>query len=89
MSDRIDIKFNVPADLTREKFDWSIDGNGDITADDSFDSSIFASLYSDRRADESQISAPQNRRGWNGDVNTTLEGYLFGSLLWLLERKKF
>lgn len=88
MSNRIDIKFNVPVNLTLEKFDWSIDGNGDITADESFDSSIFASLYSDRRADGSQIAPPQNRRGWNGDANTTLEGYLFGSLLWLLDQER-
>lgn len=88
MSDRIDIKFTIPQDLSLEKFDWSIDSNGDITHDDSFDSSIFASLFSDRRADSSQIAPAQLRRGWNGDVNTTLEGYLFGSLLWLLDQAR-
>ena len=88
MSDRIDIKFNIPENLTLQKFDISIDALGDITADDSFDTSIFASLFSDGRADESQITPPQDRRGWNGDVNTTLEGYLFGSKLWLLDQER-
>jgi phage gp46-like protein len=88
MSERIDIKLNVPTDFTLEKFDISIDESGDITADDSFDTSIFASLYSDGRADASQIAPPENGRRWNGDANTTLEVYLFGSKLWLLDQER-
>ncbi len=88
MSDRIDIKFTVPQNLATERFDITIDENGDITADDSFDTSIFASLFSDRRADSSQIAPSELRRGWNGDVNSTLDGYLFGSHLWLLNQAR-
>lgn len=62
--------------------------NGDIEALDNFKTAIEVSLFSDGRADESQVFLPQARRGWIGDVVTPVEGQNFGSLLWLVQQER-
>lgn len=62
--------------------------NGDFTADDGLETSLIVSLLSDARADESQVPQPESRRGWIGDLVATVPGYLFGSLLWLLDQER-
>lgn len=70
---------------------WDIEidpATKDLTVDSSFDTNIEFSLFTDARADESQVSQPSDRRGWIGDVFTTLTGYKAGSLLWLLSQAR-
>lgn len=57
-------------------YDISISADGDIETQDSFDTSIMTILFTDARASESEVSVPENRRGWIGDPN-------FGSKLWI------
>lgn len=62
--------------------------NGDFVIDDGLETAAIISLLSDRRADESQIVQPEFRRGWIGDLVTTLPGYKLGSHLWLAEQSR-
>lgn len=70
------------------RFHFRIDENGDLARDETFHSFINVSLFSDRRADKSEISQPQKRRGWEGDEFLNLEDYLIGSKLWLLDQAR-
>lgn len=75
----IDVKLTQRDDRI---YDLSISENGDLTIDESFDTPIIVSLFSDGRADESEVARPEFRRGyWPYD-----EGE-FGSKLWLLARR--
>ena len=67
---------------------FEIDENGDLKHDESFDSFINVSLFSDRRANESEMQQPEKRRGWEGDEFLNLNDYLIGSKLWLLEQSR-
>lgn len=66
-------------------YDIGIADNGDFVLDDSFDTSIIVSLFTDARADESEQSIPERRRGWWGDL---FEAEPIGSKLWLLDQAK-
>ncbi len=82
MTDPIDIKLEQQANGL---FDISIDENGDLTHEMGFNTSIFLSLLMERRADESEVTIPELRRGWwgntlNEDEDATDE---WGSKLWL------
>lgn len=57
-------------------YDISIADDGDIETEDSFETSITTILFTDARANVSEVSIPQNQRGWIGDSN-------FGSKLWI------
>ncbi len=82
-------KIDIKVEKTNDIYDVSIDPNtGDLGNDASFDTSIQYSLFTDGRADESQIQQPESRRGWFGDVYSTLEDYQVGSLLWLLSQAR-
>lgn len=69
-------------------FHFRIDENGDLRHDETFHSFFNVSLFSDRRADKSEIEQAQKRRGWEGDEFLNLEDYLIGSKLWLLEQAR-
>jgi len=68
-------------------YDISIE-NGDFKPDDGLETSLIVSLFSDARADDSQIPQPEDQRGWIGDLVAAVPGYQFGSLLWLLEQAR-
>jgi len=70
-------------------YDYGIGEDGDFIKDESYDTDIVVSLYCDRRADVSEIPSPERRRGWHGDVDSTLQDYLIGSKLWLLSQSRF
>ena len=70
------------------KWDIVIGDNGDISSDDSWDTDIYIALFADRRADKSEIAAPERRRGWAGDEYSTETDYYIGSKLWLLEQAR-
>lgn len=69
-------------------FDIALNGFGDLESVDDFSSAIDVSLLSDARADESQISNPERRRGWIGDVASPVAGRKLGSLNWTLEQAR-
>ncbi len=64
-------------------FDISLK-DGDIELDDSFNTALIVSLFSDARADESEVRKPENRRGFWGDEISDDTTDKFGSKLWLL-----
>ena len=66
-------------------YDLEIDFAGDIRTADAFDTAILVSLLADRRADESEVSAPELRRGWLGNEGTDAE---VGSKLWLFHQAR-
>lgn len=70
-------------------------GNGrwepNITTNDAdtvegFETDIIVSLFTNARADESEISEPLRRGGWWGNVLNP-QGYELGSKNWMLERE--
>lgn len=69
--------------------DLALDGN-DLQLDDSLQTSILISLFSDRRAraDDVLSGADGDRRGWWADAYPQIEGDQIGSRLWLLSREK-
>lgn len=83
-----DISLRQIEDADDDRFHFRIDENGDIERDDSFHSFINVSLFTDRRADKSEVPDPQKRRGWEGDEFLNLLDYLIGSKLWLLEQAR-
>ena len=62
--------------------------NGDFKIDDGLETALIVSILSDRRASESQVFQPELRRGWIGDLVTTLPGYKLGSHIWLSEQAR-
>lgn len=67
-------------------FDLKIGFDGDLETDDFFDTAIIVSLFSDRRADESEVRESHRRRGWIGNERTP--GFEMGSKLWLFEQSR-
>jgi phage gp46-like protein len=86
MSERLERKL---VHLGNQIYDYAISETGDFVIDESFDSDIIVSLFCDRRADQSEISQPEFRGGWFGDVVTTLQNYQIGSKLWLTYQSRF
>lgn len=82
----------VDIDITPDKdgvFDISVDPEtGDLSLTRGLDTALDVSLFSDARADASQVQAPQHRRGWLGDVASTVEDRKYGSLLWLIQQRR-
>jgi len=67
-------------------FDLRIGFDGDIETKDTFDTAITVSLFSDSRADASQVKNPERRRGWIGNEYTP--GFQIGSLLWTFDQTR-
>ena len=84
-NERIERKLTVDQN---DVYDYTVDENGDFTHDLSFDTDILVSLFVDGRADGSEIAEPEYRRGWIGDVVTTLQNHQIGSKLWLTEQER-
>ena len=62
--------------------------NGDFKLTDGFDTAIVLSLFTDARADSSEVSEPILRRGWIGNEQNENEDDNFGSKIWLLEQAR-
>jgi phage gp46-like protein len=62
----------------------------DLATDDTLETSVIASLFSDKRASETdELPAGETwRRGWWGDCAPDVAGDRLGSHLWLLSREK-
>lgn len=67
-------------------YDFQIADNGDILTKDFFDTAVLMSLFAERRANASEVSASEHRRGWIGNESTT--GFENGSKLWLYSQAK-
>lgn len=62
--------------------------NGDFTLVDNFDTSMKVALFSDKRADESEVLKANKRRGWWGNPFNDIEDFELGSKLWLLQQSR-
>lgn len=62
--------------------------NGDFANEPGFDTNIWVSLFSDSRADVSQVIIPEYRRGWLGNIVTDVPERQLGSFLWLVEQRR-
>lgn len=69
--------------------DYILAGLG-LERDDSIETAVIVSLFTDRRADAGDRLpfGESDRRGWWGDSYTDKPGRKIGSRLWLLEREK-
>ncbi len=68
-------------------YDIQIDDFGDIRTADFFDTSIFVSILSDKRANEGEVPDSKRRRGWIGN-EVRDDGFEIGSKLWLFEQSR-
>lgn len=66
-------------------YDISVSFDGDVETEDSFDSAIISSIFTDDRAQPSQMPIPERRRGWIGNSDSD---YKLGSLLWLYQNTR-
>lgn len=78
----IDAKLVLRADGL---YDIQLNSEGDIDSEDSFDTAIIVSLFSDRRASASEVPDPRFRRGWIGNESNEFE---IGSKLWLFHQAR-
>lgn len=70
-------------------YDIGLDEDGDITTVSSFDTAILMSLFADARADASEVSRTELRRGWWGNVSyQDQEDRQMGSKLWLYDQAR-
>lgn len=66
-------------------YDFNYSDEGDIESEDAFDTSIIVSLFTDARADESEVPTPEDRRGWIGNLGQTFQ---IGSKLWMYSQSR-
>lgn len=64
--------------------------NGDYARDETLETAVIISLFSDQRATETEASeyGDVNKRGWWADMFPSVEGDEIGSKIWLLGRSK-
>jgi phage gp46-like protein len=62
--------------------------DGDFEQMNGLDTAILMSLTCERRADESEVSLPEKRRGWIGNEINGFSDFEYGSKLWLLEQAR-
>lgn len=67
--------------------DWQVLAPG-LAEDSGLDTAVIISLFTDRQAEDGDLPAGENRRGWWGDTYADIEGDKIGSRLWLLSREK-
>jgi phage gp46-like protein len=74
--------------LTDQGYYDLVISNGTFETISGFESAILMSLLAERRADNSEISQPQKRRGWIGNEMNDLVNSEIGSKLWLLAQAR-
>ena len=67
-------------------YDFQLADDGDILTADAFDAAIIVSLFTDARADVSEVQVSEQRRGWIGNESTP--GFELGSKLWLYSQSR-
>lgn len=83
-SKKRDIGIIVLTDGTR---DIGIGTDGDLSSVEGMETSLDLSILTNRRANSSEVSKAQYRRGWIGDLVSNT-GWLVGSTLWLYEQAR-
>lgn len=76
----------VLVELLGGVYDIKIGFDGDIETEDAFDTAIIVSLFTDARANVSEVPETHRRRGWLGNEQTP--GVEMGSKLWLHEQAR-
>lgn len=76
-------------DYVNNRGDWTVSA-GALTSGEDLVTSVLISLFTDRRAQPSDIipDGTTNRRGWWADIGTDGNLDEWGSRLWLLDRSK-
>ena len=69
-------------------YDIEFGEDGDFELDNTFETAINMSLWCERRASQSEVAKPLNRRGWIGNELNDNPGFEYGSKLWLLFQAK-
>ncbi len=70
-------------------YDLVIDEAGrDLGTTDGYETALFCSLFSDRRAAADEVADPFKRRGWIGNLTAATAGDNYGSGLWLYEQRR-
>lgn len=85
MAQFIDIKLTQGSDGI---FDIDLDDDGQLVLDFSFETTIAMSLFGERRASDGEISDPQFRRGWIGNLLSDVPGFEQGSKSWLFKQAR-
>ena len=67
-------------------YDIQIGPDGDVQSEESLDTAILVSLFTDRRVSESEQPNEYKRRGWIGNESTP--GIQMGSKVWLYEQAR-
>lgn len=80
-------KREIKLEMNNGVFDIVIE-NGDFANEDGLDTNIWVSLFTDARADVSQVLVPENRRGWMGNLVSEIPERQLGGLLWLAEQRR-
>lgn len=80
-------KREIKLEMENGTFDIVIE-NGDFANEDGFDTNIWVSLFTDARADVSQVLVPENRRGWLGNLVSEIPERQLGGYLWLAEQRR-
>lgn len=62
--------------------------NGALGTVDNFDTALQMSVYCERRADGSEVLPSEERRGWWGNVLSSIENFEIGSKLWVVSQSR-
>lgn len=81
------MKKEIELVLENGSFDVVIE-SGDFKNEPGFDTAILVSLFTDARADETQVLLPENRRGWIGNLVSEVPDRQLGGYLWLTEQRR-
>jgi phage gp46-like protein len=73
------VKHDIKLTLVGRNYDISI-LNGDLETENSFESAITTSLFTEARANKDQVVIPENRRGWIGNES---EEFILGNTAWV------
>lgn len=68
-------------------YDFVIE-DGQFKTVSSFDTAFLVTMFCERRADVSEVPAPEYRRGWLGNLLLFDDGFELGSKLWLLYQER-
>lgn len=81
------MKKEIRLETQENYFDIAIE-DGDFANCAGFDTAIWTSLFTDARADSSQILKPEDRRGWLGNTISEFGDTQLGGLLWLADQRR-
>jgi phage gp46-like protein len=71
------------------QYDIDVDTpNRDAKTTNGLQTALLVSLFTDRRARPDEVADPMRRRGWIGDLVSTVPGDIIGSGLWLYEQSR-